>query len=85
MRREMKGCTLCHAGIYQDELVAFSARRDGRMFVVEDVPALVCQTCGDQIFTEKAVTGVEVAIQSEPAGSWPIYRFPDSGGPGERR
>ena len=72
----MSKCTLCHEGAYKDKLVVFSARRDDRLIVVEDVPALVCNTCGDQIFTEKAARGIERAAAGEPAYSSPIYRFP---------
>ena len=72
----MRQCTLCHAGSYQDELVIFSARRGDRLIVVEDVPALVCTMCGDQIFTKGAVKGIERASTGEPAYSGPIYRFP---------
>ena len=72
----MNNCTLCHEGAYQDKLVVFSAHRDDRLIVVEDVPALVCNTCGDQIFTEKAARGIERAAAGEPAYSSPIYRFP---------
>ena len=72
----MNKCTLCHEGAYKDKLVVFSARRDDRLIVVEDVPALVCNTCGDQIFTEKAARGIERAAAGEPAYSSPIYRFP---------
>ena len=42
-------CTLCYAGVYEDKLVVFSARRGDRLIVVEDVPALVCGACGDRI------------------------------------
>ena len=72
----MMECTLCHSGEYKDELVLFSARRDDRLIVVEDVPALVCDNCGDQVFTEKASTGIERVLAGEPAYSSPIYRFP---------
>ena len=72
----MNKCSLCHEGAYKDKLVVFSARRDDRLIVVEDVPALVCNTCGDQIFTEKAARGIERAAAGEPAYSSPIYRFP---------
>ena len=72
----MRECTLCHGGNYRDKLVVFSAHRDGRLLVVEDVPALVCGMCGDQVFTEEASRGIERALKGEPAYSAPIYRFP---------
>ena len=72
----MRECTVCHSGIYRQKLVLFSAHRGDRLIVVDDVPALVCETCGDQIFAENAARGIELAIQGEPAYSSPIYRFP---------
>ena len=73
----MTKCTLCHEGNYQDKPVVFSARRGDSLLVVEDVPALVCDTCGDEIFTEKAARGIERATEGEPVYSLPIYRFPE--------
>ncbi len=72
----MMECTLCHSDSYRDKLVVFSARRDGRLIVVEDVPALVCGMCGDQVFTEEVSRGIDRALEGEPAYSSPIYRFP---------
>ena len=72
-------CTLCHSGVYRDKLVLFSAQGDDRLLVVEDVPALVCRTCGDQVFAEEASRGIERALEGEPAYSAPIYRFPHGG------
>ena len=72
----MTKCTLCHEGVYQDKPVVFSARRGDSLLVVEDVPALVCDTCGDEIFTEKVARGIERAAEGKPAYSLPIYRFP---------
>ena len=72
----MKEWTVCHSGVYRQKLVLFSAQRGDRLIVVDDVPALVCETCGDQILAENAAKGIELAIQGEPAYSAPIYRFP---------
>ncbi len=72
----MRRCTLCHVGSYRDELVVFSARRGNRLIVVEDVPALVCDMCGDQIFADETAREIERAATGEPAYSAPIYRFP---------
>ena len=72
----MRECTVCHSGVYRQKLVLFSTHRGDRLIVVDDVPALVCETCGDQIFTEKASKGIERALEGEPAYSSPIYRFP---------
>ena len=60
---------------YQDKPVVFTARRGDRLIIVEDVPALVCDTCGDQIFTERTAGGIERATEGKPAYSSPVYRF----------
>ena len=73
--KPMNKCTLCHEGAYQDEPVVFTARKGDRLIIVEDVPALVCDVCGDQIFTGRATRGVERAIEGKPAYSSPVYRF----------
>ena len=76
----MTKCSLCHEGNYRDKPVVFSARRGDSLLVVEDVPALVCDTCGDEIFTEKVARGIERVAEGEPAYSLPIYRFPEETG-----
>ena len=72
----MNECAACHSGAYRERLVLHSEHRGDRLIVVEDVPALVCDVCGDQIFTEEASKGIERALEGEPAYSSPIYRFP---------
>jgi YgiT-type zinc finger domain-containing protein len=72
----MNECTLCHAGTYREKLIVFSSRRGDRLVVVEDVPALVCDVCGDQIITEETAREIERVTSGEPAGTAPLYRFP---------
>jgi YgiT-type zinc finger domain-containing protein len=72
----MSECTLCHEGTYRDKLVVFSSRRSDRLVVVEDVPALVCDVCGDQVITEETAREIERVVMGEPVDSAPLYRFP---------
>ena len=62
----MNKCTLCHLGTYRDNLVVISARRGEGLLIVDDVPALVCDQCGDQIISEETAREVERVSQGEP-------------------
>ena len=72
--RKMK-CNLCH-GQYSDKTTVLSFQRGGRTVVVEDVPALVCDVCGDELVTEAVAREVEKLLRKEPQGTAPLYRFP---------
>ncbi len=72
----MSDCTLCHQGAYQERLIVFSVRRADRLVIVEDVPAMVCEICGDQIITDETALEIERVAAGEPHYSGPIYRFP---------
>ena len=72
----MSECTLCHEGVYQEKLVVFSSRRADRLVIVEDVPAMVCDICGDRIITDETALEIERVAAGEPHYSGPIHRFP---------
>ena len=55
----MNECTLCHHGTYRDKLVVISAHRGDGLLIVDEVPALVCDQCGDQIISEETAREVE--------------------------
>ena len=44
--------TLCNEGQYLNKHIVFKSRRGDRLVVIEGVPALVCDVCGDRIITE---------------------------------
>lgn len=69
-------CTLCQ-GDYREKAVVFSFRREGRSVVVENVPALVCDRCGDELLTDSTVRVTEDLIEEEPEDTTPLYRFPE--------
>ena len=48
----MKKCTLRSEGQYLNKHIVFSSRRGDQLVVIEGVPALVCDVCGDRIITE---------------------------------
>lgn len=73
----MNKCTLCHEGQYLNKHVVFSSRRDGRVVVIEGVPALVCDVCGDRIITEETAREIERVATGTPVHSVPLYHFPE--------
>jgi len=46
-------CVICKNGKTEQGLVTFSLERDGVIIVFKNVPALVCQNCGDFYLTEE--------------------------------
>ena len=68
-------CDLC-PGQYVDELAVVPLKRDRRTVVVEDVPARVCDICGDRLYSELTFSRLFALIEQDPQGVAPVYRFP---------
>ena len=69
-----RGCP----GHYGEELIEQALRfPDGRLIVIEAIPALVCDFCGDTLYEPPAVEEMErIKAGAAPvAGSVPLYRF----------
>ena len=71
----MNKCTLCSEGQYLNKYIVFSSRRGDRLVVIEGVPALVCDVCGDRIITEDTAREIERIVAGTPIDSVPLYRF----------
>lgn len=54
-------CQMCE-GRYEERLVARVYRRDGKVIVVDDVPAEVCNLCGDTLLKPETVERVQEAL-----------------------
>jgi YgiT-type zinc finger domain-containing protein len=70
-------CDLCR-GEYREKLVTRSYTFKGRTVVVEGVPALVCDQCGDILIREETVAAIDDLLErgQGPQGYAPVYRFP---------
>lgn len=70
-------CDLCE-GEYLERLLVRNYRLHGKTIVIEDVPALVCNRCGDTLIREETVAAIDelLARQTEPQEYAPVYRFP---------
>ncbi|MHC1776473.1 MAG: type II toxin-antitoxin system MqsA family antitoxin [Lentimicrobium sp.] len=49
-------CVICKNGKTESGFVTFSMEREGVIIVFKNVPALVCQNCGDYYLTEETTT-----------------------------
>jgi len=68
-------CDLCQ-GEYREKLISRSYRHRSKTVLVEDVPALVCDRCGDILLTEETASRIHLLLEGDPDGAAPLYRFP---------
>lgn len=70
-------CDLCE-GEYREKVVIRNYRWHGKTIVVEDVPALVCDRCGDTLIQEETIAAIDELLkkEAEPQQYAPVYRFP---------
>ena len=54
-------CQICE-GQYEQQLIARAYRRDGKVIVVDDVPAEVCKQCGDTLLKPETVELIQSAL-----------------------
>jgi len=67
MGRENTKCTICKNGETRPEHVTVALQRGETTIVIEDVPAGVCDNCGEYYLTEK-VTGDVLRRAEESVG-----------------
>jgi YgiT-type zinc finger domain-containing protein len=70
-------CDICK-GKYEKKLIVLSFQRDGKSVVIENVPAQVCDICGDTLLSESTVRELEILLDNKPQGTAPLYKFPES-------
>lgn len=68
----------CCEGQYRERTVVLAFQRKGRSVVVEDVPARVCDLCGDMLLSEGIVQEIEELLERQPHGAAPLYRLRES-------
>ncbi|MBM3239341.1 type II toxin-antitoxin system MqsA family antitoxin [Candidatus Poribacteria bacterium] len=57
----MKKCYFCRGEI-QEQSVDVIRKRKGQVFIMEDVPALVCQRCGERYYTAEVARTMDEKI-----------------------
>lgn len=69
-------CDLCN-GEYQEKKVSRNYKWHGKTVVVEDVPALVCNRCGDTLIRDETSAAIDELLSkaAKPKEFAPLYRF----------
>lgn len=55
-------CLYCKGTLVR-ETVSYTANRKGYHLIVDDVPAWVCEQCGEPLFDEATVDAIQQALQ----------------------
>ena len=69
-------CAVCQSNLKQKK-ITYTQELGGDIFVVSDVPALVCPQCGEQYLTPNTVDKIqEVAEKREQKKLKPVQQIP---------
>jgi YgiT-type zinc finger domain-containing protein len=58
----MMNCLHCGGALKQD-LVSYTVNRHNYHLILDDVPAWVCEQCGEPLFDEKTVASIQNMLQ----------------------
>ena len=69
-------CQLCK-GRYEKKLIAHSQYYHGKLVVVDHVPALVCDICGDILYEPETTQKINNIIHAhrKPVRTAPVYEY----------
>lgn len=56
-------CFHCHATLHRGT-ATFTDSRKGYVLVLQDLPAWVCPQCGEPLFEEAAVEGIQAVLKT---------------------
>ncbi len=56
-------CAIC-GGIQKEEITKLELWVDGKLIVIEDVPAKVCENCGEKYFSAKVSKHIDALLES---------------------
>lgn len=69
----IQGCP----GEYEARRITHTVRHQGRIVVIDHVPAEVCTVCGDVLLTPDTVRHIEALLRDrpEPSRTIPLYEY----------
>jgi len=67
-------CDLCK-GNYRAKTISLNRRRGDQRVMIDDVPALVCDRCGDTLLSAKTVKRIEELLEGDAKQVAPLYKF----------
>ena len=64
-------------GQYEERKVVHTVKQNGRVVVIDGVPAEVCPVCGDVLFKPDTVRRIEAILQcaGTPNRTAPVYEY----------
>ncbi len=73
MKCSIQGCP----GEYEARQITHTVRHQGRLVVIDHVPAEVCTVCGDVLLKPETVRHIEALLQHapEPSRTIPLYEY----------
>lgn len=77
MIRDETTCSVCGAPV-EDRAITFTQTVGERVFLVTDVPALVCRQCGEQYLTPDTVDAIQKIVERRRTTRTievPVYAF----------
>lgn len=78
---KMKKCSVCKGNLIQKK-ITYTQELEGQVYVVSDVPALVCNICGEQYLSPDTVDEIQDVIEkgetgkTKPVRQIPVFHFP---------
>ena len=73
MKCNLQGC----AGEYEAKEITHTVRHQGRIVVIDRVPAEVCSACGDVLLRPETILHIEELLRDnpEPVRTVPVYKY----------
>ncbi|MBF0292550.1 MAG: YgiT-type zinc finger protein [Nitrospinae bacterium] len=73
MKCNIKGCP----GVYDEKKITHTVKSRGSVVVIDHVPALICDVCGDSLLRLETVRHIEgiVKAKAEPSQTVPLYEY----------
>lgn len=76
----MNKCSVCRSSLIQKK-ITYTQELEGKVYVVSDVPALVCLQCGEQYLSPDTVDAIQKVIEkgeqgrTKPVKQIPVFNF----------
>lgn len=73
MKCSIQGCP----GEYEDRIIFQTIRHEGKIKVIDNVPAEMCSVCGDVLLKPEIVRHIENVLKDtpHPSSSVPLYEY----------
>lgn len=77
----MTKCSVCKSAL-KEKKITYTQELEGKVYVVSDVPALVCNICGEQYLSPDTVDEIQNVIKkgeqgkTKPVKQIPVFHFP---------